>query len=263
MTGSARRKLDRATQVALIVVTANVGRGGDSRAAIRRIIAVFLRWVVDLTRGNLLVGFQEIDEADKPDEHGILHRTVRRLARGAALAGFHTAVPILCPRGWRIVPGKVWVDKISNGVPDWSPHRYLVAVLLEHKRTGIRVLALNFHLARKRSDLHAWQDGNERVQELVADRYLPMGYPIVATSDRNAAGAGRLSPAGKATETNYGEGIDEVRVIYPIQSKVPARARGRAASVAVGRARTVRIGIDKHDAHGRVITFTAPTQEAA
>lgn len=249
-----RRKLDRATQVVLTVVTANVGRGGDSQAAIRRVVATFLRWLRVVVRRDVSIGFQEIDEADKPDEHGILHRTVRRLARGAVLAGFNTAVPILCPKGWRVV--HVWVDKISDGVPGWTPHRYLIGVLLEHKRTGIRVVRLNFHLARLRADLHAWQDGNRRVRELLATRYLPLGYPIASTCDRNAANSGRLTDPAAATEQNYGAGIDEVRVIYPIQHRLPDAARGRCASVAVGRAKTVRIGVDKHQAHGVPITLT-------
>jgi hypothetical protein len=258
-----RARLDRATQVVLVVVTANVGRGGDSRAAIARVVAVFLRWLAGLSQGMVLIGWQEIDEADKPDEHGILHRTVRRLARGAALVGFRTAVPILCPKGWQIVPGQVWVDKISDGVRQWSPDRYLVGVLLEHESTGVRVIALNYHLARRRADLHAWEDGNQRVHELVENRYLPMGYPILATSDRNAAGAGRISPAKKATEANHGAGIDEIRVIFPRQDQLPQAARRRCASVSTGSRRTVRIGVDKHQAHGVEITLTAPKEHAA
>lgn len=257
-----RRKLDRATQVVLTVVTANVGRGVAPQvaaAAIRRVVAAYLRWLRVLVRANVSIGFQEIDEDDTPEEARILHRVVRQLARGATLAGFSTAVPILCPKGWRVV--EVWVDKISDGVPHWSPNRYLVGVLLEHERTGIRIVRLNFHLARQRHDLHAWEDGNAGVRHLVATRYLPMGYPIAATCDRNAAG-GRLSPEAAATEVDHGQGIDQIRVIYPVQTRLEERARGRCASVDVGRRRTVRIGVDKHNAHGVEITLTAP-QEAA
>lgn len=103
----------------LTVVTANIGRGEsplNCEANLRRIRQAF---------PGALIGFQEIDEADGPDEHAIL----KRVFHDYTFAGWHTFEPIAVPPGWRIRHERV--DKACDGLARATPTRWVVQATVE------------------------------------------------------------------------------------------------------------------------------------
>lgn len=227
----------------LTVVTANIGRGVKTPEA-----AVNIRRVVDGYRPTwwrpnpAAIGWQEIDEADFPNEHGLLHETVRKLSPGALIVGFKTAVPIVIPSGWDVITERV--NLTCQGRAGVTPQRVAVQALIEHHDTGTRVVLVNGHYPHNAPDLwRVCQNAWERVVESWTDR----GYTVVTTRDRNKPGiTDPLSP-WEVPQLDP-RLLDKITVI---QAHGP-----RAVRVTAGKPRTVKLSIDGHDAHGVPMTFT-------
>lgn len=252
-------KLLRRRRVTVVLGTVNIGRGVTVARA-RHAFLIVLRTVLHVLRGRkvrpgVMLGLQEVDEADKPDEHGQLHHIADVLAPLIRWAGWATAVPMTVPPGWRIL--EEHHPTASPGLAEVSPTRPVVIALLEHVATGIRVWRFNGHLAHAPHDpeLHAAGarlnvEGNESWAELV-DQRLDDGYPILTSRDPNGA-HGRLSDPKLADEQVLGTGLDELRVIVP---------HTYAGKVRVGRRPiTVNPRVDGHRLEARVVTITAPKE---
>lgn len=233
-----------AAQASLMLVTANIGRGVgtfEATANIERVIKGFRRrpW----RRHPVLIGWQEIDEADQPDEHGILHRELQRWYPDAATAGFETAVPVVIPPGWRKVAGGV--TETCPGRAKVTPRRVAVQSLLEHEKTGIRVVHVNGHYPHNAPDLWAQC---EDTWELVVEHWLRKGFTVITTRDRNHGGVPPvLSPFEKSLLDP--KLIDKITVVQGIGD--------RAVRVVHGKPRRVNLDIDGHDAHGVPLTFVS------
>lgn len=249
----------RPKRVRVWLVTANIGRGVPPEVARRNIARVFVSFFTGnrarLTawwfRVGAIIGWQEIDEADQPDEHGILHQLAKRLAPpGCTWVGFAEATPLLVPPGWRVVWEQVTLTSHGRGKPapePHTPHRVCVRALLEHVATGIRILVPNGHWPRDEIwDL--WVECNGSWMELYGQfAASPKGYTVASTRDRNRVRPHRLHVG---EEQHLPDGlIDEVSTM---EGDGPF-----ATTVRVIKTKRVNMGIDGHDAWGVLLEFTA------
>lgn len=102
-------------------VQSNMGRGVDSdvfRKDARRLKRRF--------RGHVVWGFDEIDEADKVDEHKIL-REVWKSTR-FTLCGWRTMSPVIVSKRLQVLD--VRITKACEGLAKVTPHRDLVEVII-------------------------------------------------------------------------------------------------------------------------------------
>lgn len=226
-------------QTTVTVVTANIGRGETSAAAASNIGRVMTGFkpVLPWKRSPLFVGFQEIDEADGPDEHAIL----RKAAAGSSIVGFAQLCPLVVPPEWAVIHEEI--TKTCQGRPKVTPTRVAVQALAEHRDTGLRAVFVNGHYPHNAPDL--WADC-QRMWIEVVERWLDTGYTVITTRDRNRAGT---PPALSPFEVPLLEPklIDKITVI---------QATGkRAVRVVPGKTRRVNLTIDGHDAWGRALTL--------
>ena len=208
---------------------ANLGRGVSP--------AVFeanLRRVLRAGGPRAVFCFQEIDEADTPDEMATL---IRLTATTHQIVGSHTAVPILVPAHLEVV------DQLQSlacrGLAKYTPHR-VVNEAVVRLGPGLQVGILNTHLpinrpatfTRRREVRKALRSAARRhdVGAWVADTNTHRGWPGIASGEVPVVDAG----------------IDK------------AKAWGWAADreVVTESLGTVDLTIDGHDAHGARIRWT-------
>jgi len=253
----------------ITVVTANIGRGVSTDVAhanIHRVAESF---------PGAFVGFQEIDEADSPDEAALvktrfptvddamppgLQDVLASAGEGTyAFAGFRgpgwkRATPIAVPTTWDILRHSV--RKSSDGLAHVTPNRVIVAARC--RPVGDPdfppVMFLNGHypLAHKEAAKQLWKDcqvsWTERANE-IHDRPAG-GFTIITTRDTNHHGPmPKIHPRERQLLT---PGIDRISVI-PAEPSSPHRV-----SVHVLRRRVVNLTIDGHNAHAVDLRLTAP-----
>lgn len=103
------------------LVQANLGRGVSSAVFekdCRRIKRVF--------RGNFILGFDEVDEADSPEEHSIMEKVWN--PKRCTFAGWKTLSPVIVSS--RIPVERVEIIKACEGLAHVTPHRDLVEVVV-------------------------------------------------------------------------------------------------------------------------------------
>jgi hypothetical protein len=254
--------------VTITVVTANIGRGVSTDVAhenIHRIAENF---------PGAFVGFQEIDEADSPDEATLvvtrfpaveaaprtgLHEVLASSGRGTyAFAGFHgpgwkRATPIAVPTTWEILRHSV--RKSCNGLAHVTPTRVIVSARCRpvDDPDFPPVVFLNGHypLARKETAKKRWKDcqasWTERANE-VHDR-PGGGFSMITTRDTNLHG--RMPKIHSRERQLLPSGIDRISVI-PAEPSSPHQV-----TVRVLRHRVVNLTIDGHDAHAVDLRLTA------
>lgn len=253
----------------ITVVTANIGRGVSTDVAhtnIRRVVRSF---------PGAFVGFQEIDEADSPDEAALIlkrfpgvengsqpgmHDTLESSGHGTyAFAGFSgpgwkRATPLAVPTTWDIL--RQSATKSSDGLARVTPNRVIVSARC--RPTGDRdfppVVFLNGHypLARTAVAKQLWREcqasWTARAEELhdASDG----GFTMITTRDTNRHGP---MPRIHTQERQLlSPGIDRISVI-PAESSSP-----HLVTVRVLDRRVVNLTIDGHDAHAVVLRLTAP-----
>lgn len=244
------------------VATANIGRGVRSPEARRNIALVMRRWPA------ASIGWQEIDEADGPDEHQLLHGYLEKLSRvwtdgldersvtlptvpvpAASLraVGWPTATPLFVPPGWRILERRV--EQTCEGRPGLTPHRVCVQVLLEHEATGLRLVRKNGHYPRDEiEDLWAECDAS---WQGITQRWRDLGYTQIDTRDVNKA---RRQPLHKTERLLFGAGLDKI-------TTVPGSLERGVRLQQAAPGRRVNLTIDGHDALG-IKLLVLPPKEA-
>ena len=255
--------------VTITVVTANIGRGVSTDVAhanLRKIARGF---------PGAFVGFQEIDEADAPDEAALvatrfptvnqatgtgMHDELASAGQGTyAFAGFSgpgwkRATPIAVPTTWNIVRDSV--RKSSDGLAHVTPNRVIVSARCRPVDDPHfpPVMFLNGHypLARTEEAKAIWKEcqasWTTRASE-VHDRPAG-GFTIITTRDTNRHGPmPKIHPRERQLLT---PGIDRISVI-PAQPSSPHRV-----TVHVLRRRVVNLTIDGHDARAVDLRLTAP-----
>lgn len=238
--------------VRLQVVTANIGRGVPTAVARRNIALVLRRWP------SASIGWQEIDEADGPDEHQLLHEYLKKVARphvdelglrvpsrvdSLRAVGWMTAVPVFVPPGWRIL--ERYIDKTCDGRTGVTPTRVCVQVLLEHVATRRRLVRLNGHYPHGAPDL--WEQCDAAWQ-LIAAAWRSTGYASIATRDVNQA---RRVPLHKTERLLLGAGLDKITFV-PGSNDLGVRVQQAAPG------RRVPLSIDGHDALGMTLIVKPP-----
>lgn len=253
----------------ITVVTANIGRGVPTAAAhanIRKVARSF---------PGAFVGFQEIDEADAPDEaalllarfpsadetgstgmHDVLESAGRHRYRFAGFTGpgWKKATPLAVPTTWDIVAQSV--KKSSDGLAKVTPHRAIVSARCRPADNPDfpPVVFLNGHypLARTAAAKRLWRDCQaswiSRAREIHDS--AEGGFTIITTRDTNRRGPmPRLHPRERQLLV---PGLDRISVI-PAEPSSP-----NLVTVRVLRRRMVNLTIDGHDARGVELRLTAP-----
>lgn len=206
---------------------ANLGRGVSPAVFERN-----LRNILDAAGPRAVIAFQEIDEADAPDEHAILTRLTRDTHQ---MVGAATAVPILVPRYLHLVADSQRLA--CKGLAKYTPNRVVNTAEI---RLGpnLTVAVLNTHVpinrpatwtrrAQVRKALQREAD-NHVAGVWVADTNSGRGWPIIAD--------------GEVTVTDAG--IDKAKAWGPVDRRVVVTDRV-----------TVPLSIDGHDAHGARIRW--------
>lgn len=240
----------------LTVATANVGRKYRGRWRVRRNIALVLR-----TFAGAVIGWQEIDEADPADEHGILtdlarkflrlataaHRKLARVARrGWRQVGFAQHCPLSLPRSWPLLSADV--KPACQGREHVTPNRVIVIGRTRLPVVEVEASFLNGHLPFNAPDLWAiavaaWV--RAVALEVDANRI------VFITMDSNHHGpTPQLHPRQRIL---VGESdIDKVIVILP---RLLQRA---GVKVDLVRLKSANLDIDGHDADGAVVEVSVP-----
>ena len=238
--------------VTVTVVTANIGRGvtpGVARANLHRIKTEL---------PGALIGFQEIDEADAPDEHSRLttrfpgppqlHDDLASADEGTyTFAGFNQATPIAVPVPWVIVSESV--KQTCKGRAQVTPHRVVVAARCRptDEPDFPPVIFLNGHYPRGAADL--WDDCQKSWKRRAND-FHEQDLTIITTRDTNKPGRmPKLHPTERQLLKPH---IDRISVI-PAKRSSPKFVSARVLST-----RTVNLTIDGHDARAVKLRLTAP-----
>lgn len=221
----------------MIVVTANLGRGASPakvRANLRRVHRRFR---------SAIIGLQEIDEADKPNEHRITRQVLGKRYR---YAGWHTFTPIAFTRRWR--RKRTRVRKLCNGLAKFTPRRFVVAQALKRKgRPGLPpIVVLNTHWPINRPQTQALRRDCQETLQAEVDYWFGLGYSIVILGDFN----GWPDRMHARERRVVSAGLDHIRVIeHP-----------RGCQVKVIRTGKIKMNIDPHNAHWAKLRLSRPAR---
>jgi hypothetical protein len=208
---------------------ANLGRGVSTDEFRRN-----LRRVLNAGGPRAVFCFQEIDEADGPEEMDILSELTDRTHY---IVGSYTAVPILVPNHLDSTFGAV--TPACKGLAKYTPNRVITEVTLA-LGPNLHPTILNTHLplnrpatfTRRREVRKALRRRATARQSTggiwVADTNTHLGWPRIAKGERSVINAG----------------IDKAKAWAPPGRKVVVTDR-----------RTVNLTIDGHNAHGARIMW--------
>lgn len=213
----------------MILWQANLGRGVSTDEFRRN-----LRRVLNAGGPRAVFCFQEIDEADGPEEMDILSELTDHTHH---IFGMGTAVPILVPHHltantWRVSPA-------CKGLAKYTPNRVVTEVVISIGE-NLRPTILNTHLPLNRpatftrrrevrKTLRRRASARQATGGIwVADTNTHIGWPRIAKGERSVINAG----------------IDKAKAWAPPGRKVVVTAR-----------RTVNLTIDGHNAHGARIMW--------
>lgn len=259
----------QARAVRVTLVTANIGRKRATARRVRRNMRAVFAAVAAMV--NVVIGWQEVDEADPADEHGILRAIVRRLTRAATrhsrrlarasrragwrLIGFGQLVPITIPADAKVQRHRV--RPASPGRRRVSPARVVNLVrLLFAGLPDVPFSVLNGHLPFRAPDL--WDQAYAAWVRAV-DGEVEAGRVVAILMDSNHHGpmprfhrdqVELVPPDGV-------DGIDRVIIV------IPRELARRGVEARLVRRFTVDLDLDGHNAHGVILDVTSPTQEAA
>lgn len=174
---------------------ANLGRGVS-----RQVFEKNLELVLKSATPNGVVFFQEIDEADEPDE---MAEIKRRVSATHNIVGAGTSVPILVPKRFDILSERI--TPACRGLAKFTPHRVVTEATVRIK-PGLRVSLYNTHLP---IDRMATSSRRKAVRDALRRRVNHDANPGVWASDTNTHGKfPRMHPRERSV---INAGIDKVR----------------------------------------------------
>jgi hypothetical protein len=206
----------------MILWQANLGRGVS--------VAEFewnLRRVLVEAGGRAVICFQEIDEADKPDEMATLVELTKDTHR---IVGRRTAVPILVPRHLDL-QGSIQTPA-CKGLALFTPNRVVNEARVK-LGNGLGVGILNTHLPLDRL---VTRNRRRQVRQTLRERAVVYGAGAWFADTNTREGWPRIVP-GERVVVNAG--IDKVKAWAPGGWRLEVRQRW-----------TLPLTIDNHDAHG-------------
>lgn len=219
-----------------LFITANLGRHVD--------VAEFLANVraIDEEAGRgAVIGFQEIDENDTPNEHAGL-----RAILGAffAFAGWATRVPIAFGERWS--KRREDVVRAARGLARLSPVRMITEVLLEHD-SGAQLVVLDVHFPRKDPRLFSrWRSVRAKLRRRI--RYWhQLGFTVVWMGDANRV---HLEPMHPDERVLAHHGLDGIRCV-----EHPGGVQLRVVETG-----SIDLTIDGHDAQWARVELHTPKE---
>lgn len=217
-----------------LFITANLGRHVDVQEFLTNV-----RAIDDEAGRGTVIGFQEIDEADTPNEHAGLRQV---LGEAFGFAGWPTRVPIAYGDRWRKV--REDVVKASRGLVRLSPARVITEVVLEHADGSVLVF-LDVHFPRKDPRLFSrWRSVRAKLRARIA-YWHERGFTVVWTGDANRVHLERLHP-GERTLAHHG--LDWIRCVeHPAGAQVHVVDSG-----------SIDLTIDGHDAQWVRVALHTP-----
>jgi len=220
----------------LTVLTANLGRGVTE--------AELTANVHKLRHSKAVKGFQEIDEADRPEEHAVL---ARELPPG--WAAFDTRVPINVPPPWRIV--RTRITKACDGLAHFTPHRVITQALIEllddNQSVTPRLVVVNLHFPRRSLQTLTRRRKCRRALRAVIAYWHGLGVTVVWMGDTNQV---RMRKMHDLEQSVVDAGLDHIRVVpHPEGVQVEVLRKG-----------SVDLTIDGHDAHYARLRLTTPKE---
>lgn len=207
---------------AVILWQANLGRGVSDAE-----FEANLRRVLDEAGPRAVICFQEIDEADRPDEMAALVELARSTHR---VVGRRTAVPILVPRHLDLT-GSIQTPA-CKGLALFTPNRIVNEARI-HLGVGLTVGVLNTHLPLDRL---VTRRRRRQVRHTLRDRALAYDAGVWVADTNTRKGWPRITPGERVV---INAGIDKAKAWAPGGWRLEVTNR-----------RTVPLTIDNHDAHG-------------
>lgn len=189
------------------IITANIGRDGMSTARVREDLLKIKK-----QRGSKFICFQEIDEADPANEHGLVRSTFKR----NVLAGMNHMEPIVAPWGAKLLHNRT--VKACDGIPHITPARFFNVAVFEYRNQKFVIInchypagAYNGHVApgQHHGVMAAWEEMFKKHQELV-NHYLDKGYTVFWTGDVNRIDMPKVHPNERRL---WSHRIDSISVI--------------------------------------------------
>lgn len=218
-----------------LFVTANLGRHVSTAEFLENV-----RRLDEHAGRGTVIGFQEIDEDDTPNEHHGLRVTLRDFA----FAGWDTRVPIAYGDLWTKTSESV--VKAAPGLARLSPARVITAVDLEH-RGGADISFLDVHFPRKDPRLLSrWVSVEAQLCRELRRRYAA-GRTSVWFADANRVHLPQLHPAER---TLAHHGLDWIRCV-----EHPDGPRLRVTDTG-----SIPLTIDGHDAQWARVEILTPQE---
>ncbi len=205
------------------VVTANLGRGATVEQFEDNVDRI-----LDKAPGkSVFIGWQEIDEADKPREMSYLKKVLKDTHR---LVGVKTHVPIAVPKTF--VVKDQFIEKASDGVKGLQPDRYVVRALVHPEGKPDRLVNhTNTHFGREIPEL---RESREEMREHTT-REIESSRAGWLTADLNAHNYRAL---GRPERRLVVAGLDVIRAYESDDVSFRQLDRG-----------TIRLVGDGHNAH--------------
>ena len=222
----------------ITISTSNLGRG----ASVDKFEENLDRLIKQTPGTHRFFGFQEIDEADTPEEMKILKA---KLGETHTFAGLQTHVPIAIPRTFKVKHRAVTVA--SEGVDGLSPRRHVVeAVVHPDGKPSCKIAATNTHFARDATPLARVRSEADVVlrQRLANLRHKDVPVAAWLTADLNSRRYKKL--AGNEEELVTAR-LDYIRA-YPTND----------VTMKLLKTGTVDLTIDGHNAHWARVLVTWP-----
>lgn len=208
------------------VVSANIGRANPASVAKKAIKKVRDK---SAPNGYPIVGWQEIDEDDKGDEHQMIKDVFGGryqnlfMDRNDSNTGderYKTREPMTIPKTWEVVSRQVHFT--HGGLGGVSPSRYITQAHIRHKKySKLSFVLLNTHYVagafNGESDQHEkwrkvhWHNHFKKHKQIVAN-LVKKGHTVIWTGDPNRrAGMPKVHP----NEKRFFKGIDKIGLICP------------------------------------------------
>lgn len=222
----------------ITIVTANLGRGVSSD----RFEDNLERVIKQVPGTHRFFGFQEVDEADDPEEMKLIRA---KLGDTHTFAGVKTHVPIAVPRSFKVKHRSATVA--SEGVDGLSPRRHVVeAVVHPDGKPDCKIVATNTHFARDAGSLALVRREADVVlrQRLAKLRHKDEPLAAWLTADLNSRRYKKL--AGNEQELVTAR-LDYIRG-YPTND----------VTMKLLKTGSVDLSIDGHNAHWARVLVTWP-----
>lgn len=211
----------------MILWQANLGRGASADE-----FAANLGRVLRAGGKRAVFAFQEIDEADTPEEMDTLHFALRKTHK---IAGGHTSVPICVPNHLALIESVQSLGCI--GLAKFTPHRPINEALVGIG-PNLEVAVLNWHVPIDRPETKGRRTQVRRNARARAKRYEHGAW----VSDTN-------------THRGWPEIVPDERTVTDAGIDKAKAWAGEGRHVVVSDRRTVDLTIDGHDAHGARIRW--------